>query len=124
MAELTKHLVDSREFAQNKAQVEQGFWRKFKKVAGKIPFSEDLLAAYFCASDPASPFQVKVILLTALAYFVIPTDLVPDIVAGLGFTDDAAVLMIALRTVAGHVTDTHKQRARAVLADGEDSPTA
>jgi uncharacterized membrane protein YkvA (DUF1232 family) len=59
-----------------------------------------------------------------LAYFVIPTDLVPDIVAGLGFTDDAAVLMIALRTVAGHVTDTHKQRARAVLADGEDSPTA
>jgi uncharacterized membrane protein YkvA (DUF1232 family) len=124
MADLTKHLVDSREFAQNKAQVEQGFWRKFKKVAGKIPFSEDLLAAYYCASDPASPFQVKVILLTALAYFVIPTDLVPDIVAGLGFTDDAAVLMIALRTVAGHVTDTHKQRARAVLADGEDSPTA
>lgn len=120
MAELTKHLVDSREFAQNKAQVEQGFWRKFKKVAGKIPFSEDLLAAYFCASDPASPFQVKVVLLTALAYFVIPTDLVPDIVAGLGFTDDAAVLMIALRTVAGHVTDTHKQRARSMLADGED----
>ena len=124
MADLTKHLVDSREFAQNKAQVEQGFWRKFKKVAGKIPFSEDLLAAYYCASDPASPFQVKVILLTALAYFVIPTDLVPDIVAGLGFTDDAAVLMIALRTVAGHVTDSHKQRARAVLADGEDSLTA
>jgi uncharacterized membrane protein YkvA (DUF1232 family) len=120
MADLTKHLVDSREFAQNKAQVEQGFWRKFKKVAGKIPFSEDLLAAYYCASDPASPFQVKVVLLTALAYFVIPTDLVPDIVAGLGFTDDAAVLMIALRTVAGHVTDSHKQRARTLLADGED----
>ena len=124
MADLTKHLVDSREFAQNKAQVEQGFWRKFKKVAGKIPFSEDLLAAYYCASDPASPFQVKVVLLTALAYFVIPTDLVPDIVAGLGFTDDAAVLMIALRTVAGHVTDAHKQRARSMLADDEDSLTA
>ena len=124
MADLAKHLVDSREFAQNKAQVEQGFWRKFKKVAGKIPFSEDLLAAYYCASDPASPFQVKVVLLTALAYFVIPTDLVPDIVAGLGFTDDAAVLMMALKTVAGHVTDTHKQRASTVLADGEHSLTA
>jgi hypothetical protein len=28
--------------------------------------------------------------------------------------------MIALRTVAGHVTDSHKQRARTLLADGED----
>ena len=124
MADLTKHLVDSREFAQNKAQVEQGFWRKFKKVAGKIPFSEDLLAAYYCASDPASPLQGKGVWLAALAYFVIPTDLVPDIVAGLGFTDDAAVLMMALKTVAGHVTVTHKQRASTVLADGEHSLTA
>jgi uncharacterized membrane protein YkvA (DUF1232 family) len=39
------------------------------------------------------------IVVAALVYFVLPTDLIPDLVAGLGFVDDAAVISAAVRAV-------------------------
>lgn len=101
--------------ARNGRIVEQGFRRKLRKLAGQIPFAEDLAAAYFCAADPLTPARVKGVLLAALAYFVIPFDAVPDFFAGLGFTDDAAVLAAAIRAVALHLKPHHYARARKSL---------
>lgn len=95
--------------------VERSFWKKLVRVAGHVPFAEDLAAAYFCAVDPATPARVKGLLFAALAYFVTPTDAIPDFVAGLGFTDDAAVLAAAIALVSRHIKPRHRERARAVL---------
>ena len=92
------------------------FWGKTKRVAARLPFAEDLLAAYYCAFDQATPLHVKAALLGALAYFVMPFDFVPDMLPVLGFTDDAAVLMAALRIVSGHMLPAHRDAARAALA--------
>jgi uncharacterized membrane protein YkvA (DUF1232 family) len=97
------------------ARVRRGFWRKLRRTAGHIPFAEDAAAAYFCAVDPATPRRVRTVLIGALADFVIPADLVPDFIAGLGFTDDATVLMAAVTAVAPHIRRRHRQRARAAL---------
>ena len=101
--------------ARNRSTVERGFWKKLLKVAGRIPFAEDLAAAYSCAIDPLTPGRVKGVLIAALAYFVIPTDAIPDFIAGFGFTDDAAVLATAIGLVAGHIKPRHRERARAAL---------
>jgi uncharacterized membrane protein YkvA (DUF1232 family) len=101
--------------ARNQNTVERGFWKKLLKVAGRIPFTEELAAAYFCATDPATPTRVKGVLFAALAYFVIPTDAIPDFVAGLGFTDDAAVLALAISMVSRHMQPPHRSRARTAL---------
>jgi uncharacterized membrane protein YkvA (DUF1232 family) len=101
--------------ARNRRTVEKKFWKKLLHVAGRIPFAEELAAAYFCAIDPLTPTRVKGVLIAALAYFVIPTDAIPDIVAGLGFTDDAAVLATAISLVTGHVKPRHHERARNAL---------
>jgi len=95
--------------------VERNFWKKLLSVAGKIPFAEDAAAGYFCAMDPATPPRVKAILFAALAYFVMPFDLIPDFIAGIGFTDDAAVIAMALSVVAGNITEQHRAKARAAL---------
>lgn len=95
--------------------VNRDFWTKLRKVAGRIPFAEDAAAAYFCAVDPATPSRVKATLFAALAYFVMPFDVVPDFLAGLGFTDDAAVIAIALTMVAGQIKEQHRAKARAAL---------
>lgn len=95
--------------------VERGFWKKLLRVAGRVPFAEDAAAAYFCAVDPKTPAKVKAILFAALAYFVMPFDLIPDFIAGIGFTDDAAVIAMALGIVAGNITDKHRAKARAAL---------
>ena len=91
------------------------FWRKFGGVAAHIPFAEDLLAAYYCAFDRATPLQVKGTLLGAIAYFVVPLDVMPDVMPLLGFTDDAAVIAAVLATLGAHLKPRHHEQAAQAL---------
>jgi uncharacterized membrane protein YkvA (DUF1232 family) len=110
----------ARQAARDEARVRRGFWSKVKRVAARLPFAEDLLSAYYCAFDRATPIQVKAALLGALAYFVLPIDFVPDILPFLGYADDAAVLATALRLVATHIRPEHREAARQALSRGLD----
>jgi uncharacterized membrane protein YkvA (DUF1232 family) len=101
---------------RDEERVRRGFWPKVQRVAARLPFAQDLLAAYYCAFDGNTPLQVKAALLGALAYFVLPVDVMPDVLPLLGFTDDALVLVSALRMVSGHITDEHREAARQALA--------
>jgi uncharacterized membrane protein YkvA (DUF1232 family) len=111
--DLTVH--NPRKFERDRARVDDGFWPKLRRVARRIPFLDDLLAAYYCAIDPKTPLQAKAVLMGALAYFILPVDVIPDFIAGFGFTDDAAVLYAAIRSVAKYIQPRHKERAREAL---------
>ncbi len=114
----TKAEMDAiRDATRDEARLKHDFWAKLKRIGRQIPFLEDLLAAYYCATDPATPKRVKLVLLGALAYFVLPADAVPDLLPLLGFADDAAMLAAAIAQVAGAITDNHRGKAREVLND-------
>jgi uncharacterized membrane protein YkvA (DUF1232 family) len=120
---------DEAKAARDEARVRRDFWPKLRRTAARLPFAEDLVAAYYCAFDRRTPRRVQMILLGALAYFVLPFDFVPDMLPILGFTDDAAVLATALRVVAAHITPEHRDAARRLLAQagrrpGDMSPQA
>jgi uncharacterized membrane protein YkvA (DUF1232 family) len=102
-------------FERDRARVNDGFWPKVRRVARRIPFMGELMAAYYCTLDPKTPLQVKAVLMGALAYFVLPIDVIPDFIAGFGFTDDAAVLYAAIRSVAGSIRPEHRARAQQML---------
>ena len=102
-------------FAERERKVRRDFWSKLKRFAGMVPFVEDLVAAYYCALDPATPMRVRGMLLAALAYFILPADLIPDMIAGLGFADDAALLTAVIGLVASHITPTHRAAAARAL---------
>jgi uncharacterized membrane protein YkvA (DUF1232 family) len=102
--------------AREAERVRREFWHKARRVVAGLPFAEDLLAAYYCAFDHATPMPVKASLVGALAYFVLPFDAMPDVFPLLGFTDDAAVLLTALRMVGAHMRPEHRDAARAALA--------
>lgn len=99
----------------NEVRVRKGFWPKVRRVAARIPFADELLAVYFCARDPQTPAAAKGLLLGALAYFVLPMDAVPDVLAGLGFTDDAAVLATVLSLIGANLKPRHRESAREAL---------
>ena len=104
--------------AREKAYVRRGFWIKARRFAAALPFAEDLLAAYFCAFDRDTPRHVQAALIGALAYFVLPFDVIPDMLPVLGFTDDAAVLATALKLVSSHLRPEHREAAKQALARG------
>jgi len=97
---------------RNEETVRKGFWSKLKRNLARVPMADQVVAAYYAALDPATPFRTKAMLLAALAYFIMPFDVVPDFVLGLGFTDDMTVLLTAFSLIRSHVTDNHLERAR------------
>ena len=103
-------------------RVKARFWSTLRKAARVIPFADELVAAYYCAFDPATPHRVRLMLLAALAYFVLPFDTIPDFLAGIGFGDDAAVLLGTIALVQSHITAVHREAAKRALAENEGNP--
>ncbi|MEM9734903.1 MAG: YkvA family protein [Pseudomonadota bacterium] len=100
-------------------EVKRKFWSKFRTTAARLPFAEDVAAAYFCATDSNTPIRAKGTLLAALAYFIMPLDMLPDVIAFLGFTDDFAVLTMAFSTLRQHITDEHREMAREAVEEAK-----
>lgn len=105
-------------------KVRAKFWPTLRKAFRQIPFSRDLVASFYCATDRETPLRVRGILLAALGYFVLPLDAVPDMFAVIGFTDDIAVLTTAIALVSRHIKDSHYMAADRMLADGSPAQDA
>ena len=92
------------------------FWRHVRKFMAHVPFMKDVLAMFFASQDRRTPMWVKGMIGAALAYFALPVDAVPEaLLLGLGFADDAAVILTTLRTVSNYVTDEHRDQAEGWL---------
>ena len=96
----------------NEQRVNQGFWPKIVRVAAKIPFAKQALSVWYCAKDDETPIAAKGMMLAALAYFVLPVDAIPDVIAGLGYTDDAAVFTALMAIVGKNLKPKHKLAAK------------
>ena len=99
----------------NEVRVQRGFWPKIRRTAARIPFARQIVSVWYAARDPETPTAAKGVMLGALAYFVLPVDAIPDIFAGIGFTDDAAVITALIATLGAHIKRRHKDQAEAAL---------
>lgn len=77
---------------------------------------EKVLVAYYVMRDDATPARAKATLAGALAYFLLPTDAIADVLPAVGLTDDAMAIAMALAAVATSVRPRHLDRARQTLA--------
>lgn len=105
--------------------VAQDLSGKVRRTIGKVPFTRDAVAAFYAARDPATPTGVKAAVMAALAYFIVPVDVVPDFIAALGYTDDATVFYGAWRLLAPYLKPHHETKAREFLlqeTDGDATP--
>lgn len=88
----------------------------FIKTAGhKLHFLPKLMTLYYCMQDADTPKFVKLAIMGALGYVILPFDAVPDVIAGFGWVDDAAVLAAALRLAGAYVKPEHKEKVRHII---------
>ncbi len=99
--------------------INEKIWQKAKRAVGHVPFTTDLVAAYFCAIDTNSsaPARPRLALLAAIIYFIFPADAVPDFLPLFGYTDDAAIFTVAIGTFGAYVQDSHYEKANEKLND-------
>tara|TARA_R110002020_G_scaffold260796_4_gene475118 strand:- start:424 stop:813 length:390 start_codon:yes stop_codon:yes gene_type:complete len=106
-----------KDFDKREKRVRASFFDTVRRALRHVPFMEDVVASYYCAIDSETPASTRGILIAALAYFVLPIDIIPDMLLGIGFTDDIAVLLTAFNAVRGNIRPEHYRRARETLDD-------
>ncbi len=99
---------ESQESREQESYIEERFFDKLRKNASRVPFVEEAVTLYFCATDPDTPTWAKAASVAALVYFIVPLDLLPDPI----FADDAIVIAAAIKQLSTVVTDEHRAQAR------------
>lgn len=96
---------------------DQKFLSKIKSVGLKLGFKGlHAVAVLYCAlKSPQMDMKDKLIIVGALGYFILPTDLMFDFLPVFGLADDLVVVSKALMTVIGHIDEGVKEEAHVLL---------
>ncbi|NBF09109.1 YkvA family protein [Pseudomonas sp. Fl4BN1] len=99
--------------------LEQCLWRKIGRYASRTgrTLIQKTLWLYYAAQRPQTPIWAKTTIYAALGYFVLPVDIIPDLIPGVGYADDFGLLAGSVVAVAAHINDEVKEQASARLAD-------
>jgi uncharacterized membrane protein YkvA (DUF1232 family) len=81
-------------------------WEKIRSLATYAgrELVEKALMLFFAAQRPETPLWAKTVIYSALAYFILPTDAIPDFIPVSGYVDDLGTLMAALGAVGMNIT--------------------
>jgi uncharacterized membrane protein YkvA (DUF1232 family) len=88
-------------------------WPKTRRMLGRLRFLRQVIAIYYCAIDRGTPWAARGFALLAVAYFLVPIDLIPDWIPAIGFVDDGFIIAAAIRILGRYVTDEHCRMANA-----------
>lgn len=108
---------DHDEFGQPAGYSEGRFRDKLKRYAKAAGSEvvEKALWLYYAAQRPETPAWAKSVIYGALAYFILPTDAIPDLIPLTGYADDLGALAAAIAMVSLYISDDVKEKARAKM---------
>ena len=92
---------------------EKKMWRKIKDFffeAG-INLVIKVLQLWYVLQKPEVPVHIKVAIMGAIAYFVMPVDLILDVLPG-GYQDDLLAVTLTLLAAEEYIDDEVRRKAR------------
>lgn len=104
---------------------ETGFWDKVKNVfksVGKTVLEKAFVLYYVWKYDKGTIIDnsQKAIIIGALGYFILPIDIIPDFIPGLGFADDAAALATVYATIM-KALDNHPKAKKEIETSAQEA---
>lgn len=90
------------------------------RVGKNLVFLKRAMVLYYCLRDVDTPKYVKAVIVGALGYLIMPADMVPDAIAGLGWLDDLAVLTVAFKVADRYIKPTHRELANQRVPFGKE----
>jgi uncharacterized membrane protein YkvA (DUF1232 family) len=94
--------------------VDEGVFARLLRRAGRA-IARPALECYEMVIDGATPHQVRLTVLAALTYLMVPLDLIPDFLPVAGFSDDMVALTALLGLCSRHITPAIRLRAQTKL---------
>ncbi|MGP1387125.1 MAG: YkvA family protein [Thainema sp.] len=110
------HSQDSAD--ENMEYSDEAFWDKMRAFGTKAGKSlvEQAFVMWNALHDPKTPISAKLTIAGALAYWILPVDMIPDVLPAVGFTDDLSAITAALASIAMSITPEMKTKAKAQTA--------
>ncbi|MFM8260018.1 MAG: YkvA family protein [Vulcanococcus sp.] len=96
------------------SEVDEGALRRLLRRAGR-GLARPAIECLELLLDGDTPPQVRVTMLAALTYLLVPLDLIPDFIPAAGFSDDLVALTALLGLCTSHMTDAIRLRAQRKL---------
>lgn len=87
------------------------FWSVIQRIGKYFVFAKKALILYYCMRDPETPKIIKALILGCLGYLILPADLLPDSIVGIGWLDDLAVLTAVSRLSESYIKPIHIEEA-------------
>lgn len=94
-------------------------WDKLKRYAKMVGCEgiRNVLRLYYALDNKDMPRKVKLIIYGALGYFILPVDVIPDVIPVIGFTDDLGIIAAAIGVAAMYINAEVKTKADEKLVD-------
>ena len=94
--------------------IEEGILKKILLTAGRA-IAQPALEGVELIMDNSTPAQVRISIMGALTYLIVPVDLIPDFIPASGFSDDLVALTAVISLWQHHITPEMKFRAKCKL---------
>ena len=94
--------------------IEEGLLKKILLTAGRT-IAQPALEGFELIMDNSTPPQVRISMIGALTYLIVPVDLIPDFIPASGFSDDLVALTAVISLWQHHITPEMKFRAKCKL---------
>jgi uncharacterized membrane protein YkvA (DUF1232 family) len=96
------------------AEVDEGALRRLLRRAGRT-LARPALECLELLLDAKTPPQVRITMVAALTYLLVPMDLIPDFIPAAGFSDDLVALTALLGLCTTHMNEEIRIRAQRKL---------
>tara|TARA_Y100001968_G_C19342936_1_gene710506 strand:- start:794 stop:1159 length:366 start_codon:yes stop_codon:yes gene_type:complete len=90
--------------------IDEGILKKVLLSAGRA-IAKPALEGFELILDESTPTQVRISIIGALTYLIVPIDLIPDFIPATGFSDDLVALTAVISLWQRHITPEIKFRA-------------
>lgn len=95
-------------------EVDEGALRRLLRRAGRT-LARPAIECLELLLDANTPPQVRITMLAALTYLLVPVDLIPDFIPAAGFSDDLVALTALLGLCSTHISEEIRIRAQRKL---------
>lgn len=111
---------DEEKFQEKVEYIDKEFPKKIKKSAKRISFIEDVIALYNYLKDDSVKWYRKLIVVSALLYFIAPIDTVPDLAPLVGYLDDFGVIAAAIKYIGSEIKPYYRYQASSKKEEEEE----
>lgn len=101
---------DEKKFQEKVEYIDRELTGKLKKTKGKISFIEDIIALYNYLKDDSVKWYRKLIVVSALLYFISPIDSIPDLAPLVGYLDDLGVIAATIKYIGSEIQPYYRYK--------------